>query len=272
MTGVTLSELLIDKVKIFYWHKQGHTKQLPIIMLHGHGGDHRGLLELAKSLSCDIYIPDLPGFGESQDLADHSMESYISSLQKLITALGIKKYNLAGHSLGSAIALSLAEKDKRVQKLILINSIPEFTMVIRHMLTLVAGTAGKLPEKVAHSFIHAGLYNLATFLLHSRRRTDITHARDYIKHQNAAKYSLKAWQEAGTAIYNMDQFAAARNVTAATLIIHGDKDRMTSLVAIESFAAHFQNSTVVTIAEGGHFLPLENVAATTNVINEFLAK
>src|SRR4051812_22955051 len=102
---------------------------VPLVMIHGHGGDHEGLSALAQQLKTMVIVPDLPGFGESKELeVPHTIENYVQHLKELVDELGYLQYIVMGHSLGTAIALTLSATDSRVQKLILLNPIPEFTV------------------------------------------------------------------------------------------------------------------------------------------------
>lgn len=259
-----------QQTELFFWHSPGEG--VPLLMLHGHGGDHRGLLALARQLACPVFVVDLPGFGSSKELASHSMQAYVEALMAFADAQKLHEYNLFGHSLGSAVALALAEKDARVRRLVLVNPAPEFTKFIRKLVKFMGDAATRLPAKTSEALIHAGLYNLATFLLHSTKRHNFKHARDYLSTQKTARYSLRAWREAGEAIYEMDQFKAAGNVAAPTLLLHGDKDRMTTLIAVERFKGKFKNAHLKRVPEAGHFIPLENSLVAAEYINNFLSE
>lgn len=260
---------VVSDRKISHWSKVGNLGPY-LVMLHGHGGDHRGLIKFAEQLERNVIIVDLPGFGTSSELPEHSMNSYVESLMDFITSQNIKAYNLLGHSLGSAIALALAAEDVRVKKLVLVNPVPEFSKVVQRLIKLMGATAARLPEKTSEALIHAGMYNLATFLLHSTKRRDLTHIKHYLGTQKTAQYSLKAWREAGEAIYEMDQPAFAKKVKAETLLIHGDKDKMTTLKSVKSFTDLFEDAKLVRITKAGHFIPLENVDESAQEISKFL--
>lgn len=248
------------------------TSQVPVLMIHGHGGDHRGLMELAGLLDCEVYVPDLPGFGESKELTEHTMANYTLALKQFVTDLGLKEYYLVGHSLGSAIALTLAANDKRVKKLVLLNAIPEFSKIIRSIMLLLQSAAAKIPEQYSERLIHAHLYNLSTFLINARKRTSLQYTKDYLKHQSEAQYSLKAWRETGEAIYSLDQMTLAEHTACPTLLVHGDKDTLASVKSLEKFEAQFPHASLVRLAKSGHFMHLEHPQRVADEINKFLTK
>ncbi len=244
--------------------------QLPLLMIHGHGGDHEGLSALAKKLQTVVIIPDLPGFGESKELdVSHTIENYVQHLKSLMDELSYSQYIVMGHSLGSAIALTLATTDTRVQKLVLLNPIPEFTTYIQRLIKTINGVGTKMPVKIANALVNARLYNLTTFLLNSRKRNDASYAVKYLKAQNNAKYSFKTWSESGESIFYFDHMKAAKNVRIPTLVLHGDRDSLTTLSGIEIFANALKAS-LVRIPKAGHFLPLEHIDEAVESIQKFM--
>jgi pimeloyl-ACP methyl ester carboxylesterase len=239
-------------------------------MIHGHGGDHVGLGALARRLKATIIIPDLPGFGESKELTvSHSIENYVSHLTFLMDSLDYPQYFVLGHSLGSAIALTLAKSDTRVKRLVLLNPIPEFTVYIQRLIKTVNGVGSRMPQRVATALVNAQLYNLATFLLSSRKRTDRAYVMKYLKAQNTAKYSFKTWSESGESIFYFDHMKIAGFITIPALVMHGDKDSLTTLASIEHFvkALHAQ---LVRVPGAGHFLPLENDDEAAKAVQLFI--
>ncbi len=255
---------------LVYYKYHSTLEGVPLIIIHGHGGDHHGLEKMVQLLDRPVYAPDLPGFGESKELEKHTIEAYVNSLIDLANHLQLIEYDLAGHSLGSAVALAVATRDKRVQKLVLLDPIPTFRTIIKRMLKTVHGVSRKIPQSLAHRFIHAGVYNLATFLLHSSQRKDVTLARNYLQSQSRVTYSVRAWSESGEAIYNLDQMELATKIKAPTLILHGNLDKMTTLASIHEFQARFHNAELYCDNKSGHFMPLEHPELTAQVISEFL--
>lgn len=258
---------------ICFWEvtpKQAMPLAKPMLMIHGHGGDHRGLEALANRLDGPVILIDLPGFGQSLDLPFHSVEAYVKALKKFVTTQKLSQYHLLGHSLGSGIALALAAVDQRAVSLTLLNPVPEFSKVVKRLLLLVHGTTQKIPDRFASRLVHADLYSLATFLMHSRNRRDVRYAKTYLKSQASTTYSLKAWQESGQAIYNLDQALLAKRINQPTLLIHGDSDAMTSIANVERFSKLFSNTMLKRLSKSGHFVHLEDTTAVAQSVRYFV--
>lgn len=256
---------------VYYVYENTETVDMPpLLMIHGHGGSHQGLEDLAKQLNATVVVPDLPGFGESQELpAEHTIEQYVLHLKSLADELGCLEYSVLGHSLGSAIALSLAAADARVNKLSLINPVPEFNASVQRLIRAVNGIGSKVPPKAADAFVNARLYNLATFLLHSRRRTERLQIAKYMKAQGSTAYSFKTWAESGESVFFYDHTASAKVVNVPTLVVHGERDSLTSHTAISAFVTILKAQLVV-IKKSGHFLPFEQSREVAQTVQEFL--
>lgn len=83
----------------------------PIIFVHGWGGNIYTLHKLAllASKKFTVYTIDLPGFGKSDNPAEHwGVEGYAVMMKELIEKLKIKKPNYLGHAFGSDIGIYLS--------------------------------------------------------------------------------------------------------------------------------------------------------------------
>lgn len=251
--------------------ERGPANSVPLFMLHGHGGDHSGLEGLANKTGRNVYLVDLPGFGKSSDIEEFTIERCSTLLRRHIYALCEgRQYDLLGHSIGAAIALGVTVGDSNTRSLIMVNPIPKLTVVMNMIVRGTEELALHLPEATASKAIHSDFYNLATFLLHSRKKYEAGRLKGYINSQKQVHYSLRAWHEAGRAIYGMNQAEYAERVKAPTLTISGGHDKMSTIQAAKNLDAIFSKSQFKIIKNAGHFIPSENTLDAGNVINEFL--
>ena len=98
----------------------------PLVVIHGGGGGAEGWLQSVSEL-CEhyrIYVPDLPGFGDSQPMdGDHGIPEFVGFVEDFTHSLGLKRFHLVGHSIGGGIALRYAVKfPYKIAKLVLVNS------------------------------------------------------------------------------------------------------------------------------------------------------
>lgn len=102
----------------------GDGAGLPAVLVHGFGGDGGTWLFTQDALAQKrrVHIIDLPAHGASPpSLSSGSMEELTSALVAALDALNLEKAHLIGHSLGGAVALSVARSaPERVGSLSLI--------------------------------------------------------------------------------------------------------------------------------------------------------
>jgi len=98
----------------------------PLVIVHGGGEGARAwrgnLEEMSKNYT--MYVPDLPGFGDSQPLTgDYFIPELTEFIDEFMQALGLENFHLVGHSLGGGIALNYAlQFPHKINKLVLISS------------------------------------------------------------------------------------------------------------------------------------------------------
>ena len=81
----------------------------PILLLHGLFAQKEQWSELACFLSAAGYLviaPDLPGYGKSTHfpIVDYKLENQVGILNQFMSTLKIQKFDIAGSSMGGAIA------------------------------------------------------------------------------------------------------------------------------------------------------------------------
>jgi pimeloyl-ACP methyl ester carboxylesterase len=111
--------------EIYYFlHSTEDTSQIPVVLIHGAGGMHLYWpSEIRRLPGYRMYALDLPGHGKSPGMAQQSIPGYVAAMGNWMDQIGLEKAVFAGHSMGSAIALSMAlEHPRRVQGLMLLGS------------------------------------------------------------------------------------------------------------------------------------------------------
>lgn len=81
----------------------------PVILIHGAGGTHLFWpSEMRRLPGYRIHAPDLPGHGKSNGRGQQSIRAYAEELVEWLAAMGVHSAVFVGHSMGGAIALTLA--------------------------------------------------------------------------------------------------------------------------------------------------------------------
>jgi esterase len=101
----------------------------PLIILHGLYGSSDNWVSIAKSLTSyfTVYLPDQRNHGQSFHSQQHDYQNMTDDIHKLVTELGIKKFFLAGHSMGGKTAMFFAIKWPEMIEGLLVADISPFS-------------------------------------------------------------------------------------------------------------------------------------------------
>lgn len=106
-------------------------KGKPLVCLHGWAMSAAVFKEMADLLADDyqLFIPDLPGHGESSPPPRYDLKTYAAGLSGWLQETVPSPCAVLGWSLGGMLALELAQNDKlAVEKLVLVGTTPQFTI------------------------------------------------------------------------------------------------------------------------------------------------
>ena len=271
---------------------------VPIVLLHGWGVSSDKYLELLKKLysifntQYSILIPDLPGFGKSEEPKENwKLDDYVEFVDEFIektsrkggfeliknilekrqkgsTALrGLwsqrskttQNIILIGHSFGGRIAIKYAVKyPEKIDKLILTGAAG-----IRHKLTIkqkslfiltkIGKTIFSLP--IINNF-QKPVYNIFSKIARSRKK-------DYY----SASPRMKKIMKNVLAEDLMDYFD---KIKTPTLLVWGRKDKTTPLADGEIMKFKIQNSKLKVIDDANHNLPYQKPEEFVKIMKEFI--
>ena len=110
---------------------QSKDKREILVFLHYFGGSGASWDWVIEKLSDDYQCVaiTLPGFGSSPAMEKPSIQGFAEFVQRELDSKGIKKYSLAGHSMGAKIAMQIAANvpQKTIRQLILVAPSPPTT-------------------------------------------------------------------------------------------------------------------------------------------------
>lgn len=97
------------------WHRFGSADggKQPLVLLHGGHGSWRHWARNVEALAegRPLWVPDMPGYGDSDELGDDSLPALVQRLAASVQALpgiGTRPFDLAGFSFGGLVAATLA--------------------------------------------------------------------------------------------------------------------------------------------------------------------
>jgi pimeloyl-ACP methyl ester carboxylesterase len=126
-TGVQSRSVTIAGHRVHYL-AEGPSSGPAVVLVHGLGGsaeDWRNLAPMLGKAGFRVYIPDLPGYGRSEQPADfsYSIPDEAAVVVSFLDAMGLKQVDLGGWSMGGWIVQHVAfDHPERVRRLMLFDS------------------------------------------------------------------------------------------------------------------------------------------------------
>jgi len=228
----------------YFAHEAEVTTRPPVILIHGAGGTHLNWPPQIRRLDGQpILAVDLPGHGKSDGVSRQVIGEYAADLLAFMDALKMRTAILVGHSMGSAIALTLAiQSPKRVLGLGLLGSGAR-----------LAVSPGLLQSAADPS----------TFLSAVQRVTEYS----YSSQADPRLMELGEKRMAETrppvlygdflACDGFDASADLPRIHTPTLILVGEQDKMTPPRLSRALNEQIPRSRLVTLPDTGHMLMLE---------------
>ncbi|HSR48986.1 MAG TPA: alpha/beta fold hydrolase [Anaerolineales bacterium] len=231
----------------------------PLVLIHGAGGNRLVWPSALRRLSgAHVFAVDLPGHGKSPPILDVRIESYADHLEAWRVGAGVGPVVLAGHSMGAAVALTVAlQAPSGVAGLALIGSGPS------------------LPVNPA-------------LLERTAQETTFTSAVEDILAWSFAPEASSRWIdlvrtrmiESGPAQLHADLAACNAfdltnrlgEIAAPSLVVVGSNDRMVRPRQAEALQAGLPRARLATVEGSGHMVMLEDPAAVTELLRAFLTE
>lgn len=102
----------------------GNPRKPAILLLHGSPSSSRTFRNVIGPLAglCFVVAPDLPGYGDSEPIAQTSFSRFADTIDALLVRLGIDSFYVYLHDFGAAVGLFLATREpRRIRGLIIQN-------------------------------------------------------------------------------------------------------------------------------------------------------
>ncbi len=272
--------ILIDSSSYAYWlYPANHNDAKVIVFVHGYRGNHRGLEAIAGALEdYEIIIPDLPGFGLSSEIAEHSISGYSNWLAVFIEAVCAgREINLLGHSFGSIVVGNLATR-ANLRSVILINPVSAPALKgPRAALSLVAKSfysmANALPEALGDKLLRLPIS--VRIMSEILAKTKNANLRAWIHKQHEENFSdfssVRVAVEGYKASIGNNLGDYAKSIKPETLLIAGEWDDITSVEQQREVAKRYPNSTLRIVPKVGHLIHYEAPAEAADLIRTFLS-
>jgi pimeloyl-ACP methyl ester carboxylesterase len=207
---------------------------------------HNLINELKLQYRC-IAI-DLPNFGASQvDKSVASVDTYASFLQDFLDKLDIKKYVVAGHSMGGQIALYAVGKN----------------IIKPTALVLIASSGVRNNNNLSKQLVKKISFVLRRFIPEKTKNS--------IYKKIGSDYSTKLSSVHKIIIKNMlqkDVQNEAKKIVTPTLLIYGDSDKHTPVSMGKSLSSAIQSSKLKVLSGADHWLHQSNAKIIADLIRK----
>jgi pimeloyl-ACP methyl ester carboxylesterase len=236
------------------------------VFLHGAGMDHTVWALQTRSFAHhgrSVLALDLPGHGGSEGLALSGIPTMADWVLEVLRIAGVRKARIAGHSMGSLVALEVAARaGDTVDGLALLGFVPELGV---HPDLLEAARLGA----------HAALDLIVAWSFGAQARFGSTPAPglwlsgEAMRLLERASSTGLATDLASCAAYRGSDEAAAR-IRCPTLFLLGAEDRMTPAAKGKAFAERIAGARVTVLPGVGHMMMIEDPMATLAALKTVL--
>ena len=246
-------------MKTIHAEVNGGESSPPLVLIHGAGGNRLHWPPVVRRLpGAQVYSLDLPGHGQSPGPAPTSIEDYADVVLAWMGLNVEREPVVVGHSMGSAIALSLAlHTPDRLAGMALVGSGAR----LRVHPSILSGSSNEetFPAVVDQIMEWAFSPQAPPRLVQLARRRML-------------EVPPAVLNSDFQACDNFDIMAELEGIETPALILCGSQDMLTPLKYSEFLAAHLPKAHLETIPDAGHMVMLEQPQAVAAVLASFLRR
>lgn len=226
-----------------------------LLLIHGSGGDHMHWPYQMRHLpDINVLAIDLPGHGKSEGSGHTTVDAYADFTEAFVAALKLKSVTLAGHSLGGAIAQTLALRA------------PEWLARI-----ILVGTGARL--RVAPGILEGVLSDFqgaVEMICQYAYGPDAPPSLTDAARENLLKVAPSIIHGDFSACDQFSVMESLGEISLPTLVVSGTADQLTPLRYGEYLHQHIPRAELSVIEDGGHMMGLEKPEELAACITDFL--
>lgn len=266
----SLHAVQVDGLTIHY--KDTGPRDAPVVLLlHGFGSSLQTWDVWAASLETHYRVIrlDLPGFGLTgpSPLHDYSEAGDLATLTHFVDKLGVSRFSIIGHSMGGKMAWGLAAAaPERVSALVLLapDGFPAAKDIGSKpyaMPSIMGVIKFSLPKFLVRQSIEPAFFD-------ANALSDSLVDR-YYDMLRAPGVRAAILERSNQTIYT-DPIPRLKKITAPTLLIWGEQDRMIPSSNAQSYAGVLSVSQTVLLPKQGHLIQEEKPEIGLTEVTEFL--
>lgn len=250
-------------------HYEIHGTGDPVVLIGGLGADtflwFRQTPELSKNFQVIVF--DNRGSGESDKPEEpYTIKMFADDTAGLLKALAIGRANIVGASLGGCIAQEFAlGYPAMVNKLVLVSTNfggPNAIQTPKETLIEMMNRTGNPETDLRNNF---KLFTSAEWQQVHPELVD-----EYVDWRVAHPQPVAAYQRQAMATPGFNAEDRVAQISAPTLIAHGEKDRVVPVENAPMLAAKIPNSKLMIFPGGGHAFTIEMADQFNAALAQFL--
>jgi pimeloyl-ACP methyl ester carboxylesterase len=240
---------------VFYALSQGPAGGHVLVLLHGTGGSRLHWPgELRRLPDATVYALDLPGHGRSSGRGCDTIEGYAEAVVAFLDAAGIEQAIVVGHSMGGAIAQTLAlDFADRVTGLVLVATGAR----LRVAPAILEGVRSNF-EQTAKLITRFAWSPEAPPALVEQGRQALLEMDPHV-----------VWGDFA-ACDRFDVMERLGEIEAPTLVIAGSADQLTPVKYARFLAERVSEARCVIVEGAGHMVMLERPREVMQAVQELL--
>lgn len=245
----------VTRKRLFYTLSQGPEDGPELVLVHGAGGSRlHWPAELRRCPDATVYTLDLPGHGRSEGPGYETIGAYAKAVVGFLRAVNVKRAIIVGHSMGGAIAQTLAlDFPGYVTGLVLVGSGAR----LRVTPTILEGIRDDFEETA----------ELITRLAWAR---DTDPALTNLGRQGLLETDPEVLLGDFVACNCFDVIERLDEIKVPALVMGGTADQLTPSRYAYFLARHIPDGRCVTVEGAGHMVMLERPREVVRKVRDFL--
>jgi pimeloyl-ACP methyl ester carboxylesterase len=215
----------------------------PVVLIHGmlNSSSHWRSVALSLADQYTVVAPDLIGHGDSAaPRGDYSLGAHAASIRDLLSAIGIDRATIVGHSLGGGVAMQFFYQfPQRVERLVLVSS----------------GGLGRDVSPLLRTAALPGMSALLSLTIHPRLVGALWNAGGRLRDRgNSVGVYLQAIARALRPLENAEAQGAFLHTLRSVIDVHGQRvaatDRLYLLESIPTLIVWGERDNTIPIEHG----------------------
>jgi pimeloyl-ACP methyl ester carboxylesterase len=247
-----------------HYYVLGPSNGSPVVLVHGLAGrseDWRNLAPYLAKAGYRVYLPDLPGYGQSEQPRNfsYSIHDQAAVLVSFMDAMGLKQVDLGGWSMGGWIVQHVAaDHPDRIRRLMLFDSAGVYKKPLWDPRLFTPANTDEIDQLDA--LLMPNSRKLPQFLANDILRISREHA--WIIHR--AVNSMLSGRDATDALLP--------TLKMPVLLVWGSEDQITPLSLGETMHSLIPDSRLNLVSGCGHLAPDQCASQIGPGLVEFLQK